>query len=103
MNSYVVNLYPVPNDSNPGQTIDVTSAATASFTQALDYKTTCCYITITGGDCYVTFDGSTPSSTNGHHIIVPHDAWWSKESTRVAKFKATGGNTSHVVMSQFTY
>lgn len=103
MNSYVVNLYPVPNDGQPGQTIDVTNAAVQSFTQALDYKTTCCYVTITGGDTYVTFDGTTPSSTNGHKILVPYDRIWSKEATRVAKFLATGGNTAHVVMSQFTY
>ena len=102
MNSYVVNLYPVPNDSQPGQTIDVTSPA-ASFTQALDYKTTCCFITTYGADCYVTFDGTTPSASNGHRIVAPFSAYWSKEATRTAKFIAIGGNTAHITMSQFTY
>lgn len=103
MNSYVVNLYPVPNDGYPGQTLDVNSAQTYQFTQPLDYKTTCCYITVTGGDFYVTFDGSTPSPTNGHHIVVPFTGWWSKEATRVAKMKSTGGAVAHVTFSQFTY
>jgi hypothetical protein len=102
MNSYVVNLYPVPNDGNLGETINVNSTV-RSFTSAIDHKTTCCYITISGGDTYVTFDGSTPSSTNGHHLIVPYDRFWSKEATRVAKFLASGGNVAHVTMSQFTY
>jgi len=102
MNSYVVNLYPVPNDGNPNETIDVNSVV-KSFTTTLDPKTTCCYITIAGGDTYVTFDGTTPSSTNGHRLVVPYDRFWSKESTRVAKFLAVGGNTAHVTMSQFTY
>ena len=93
MNSYVVNLYPVPNDGQPGQTIDVTTPA-ASFTQALDYKTTC---------CYVTFDGTTPSATNGHRLVAPFANYWSKEATRTAKFIAIGGNTAHITMSQFTY
>lgn len=103
MNSYVVNLYPVPNDGQAGQTVDVTNAAVSSITTPLDYKTTCCYITITGGDCYVTYDGTAPSTTNGHLLAIPYDRFWSKEATRVAKFKASSGNTAHVVMSQFTY
>lgn len=103
MNSYVVNLYPVPNDGYPGQTLDVNSSTIYQFTTPLDYKTTCCYITVTGGDFYVTFDGSTPSSTNGHHITVPYTAWWSKEATRVAKMKSTSGAVAHVTFSQFSY
>ena len=103
MNSYVVNLYPLPNDGQPGQTIDVSNGTVSSFTQSLDYKTSCCYITITGGDCWVTFDGSTPSSANGHRLQVPYDRIWSKEATRTAKFIAASGTLSHVVMSQFTY
>lgn len=103
MNSYVVNLYPVPNDGYPGETLTIDSAQAYQFTQAIDYKTTCCYITVAGGDFYVTFDGSTPSVNNGHHIEVPFAGWWSKEATRVAKMITTGGHTSRVTFSQFTY
>lgn len=102
MNAAVVNLYPVPNDGKPGQTIDV-DGTVLSFTTPIDRGTKMCYITISGGDVYVTFDGTTPSSTNGHHLIVPYDRFWSSEATRVAKFLATGGNVAHVTMSQFTY
>ena len=103
MNSYVVNLYPVPNDGNLNETIAVSNSVVKSFTTSLDPKTTCCYVTIAGGDTHVTFDGSTPSATNGHHLVVPYDRFWSKEATRAAKFLATSGNTAHVTMSQFTY
>jgi hypothetical protein len=102
MNSYVVNLYPVPNEFGPGQALDV-DGTVLSFTNNFDPKTTCCYISSTGGNFYVTFDGSEPSSTNGHHIESPYFAWWSKEATRVAKMIAQGGAIAHIRMSQFTY
>lgn len=103
MNAAVVNLYPVPNDGFAGETIDVDSTTPASFTSSLHPGTKMCYITITGGDVYVTFDGSAPSSTNGHHLQVPYDRFWSWEATRKARFLAISGNVAHVTMSQFTY
>ena len=102
MNAYVVNLYPVPNDANLGQAVDV-DGTVVSFANSFDPKTTCCLVTATGGDFYVTFDGSVPSSTNGHEITVPYRDYWSKEAARVAKMKATGGAIAHLRLSQFTY
>lgn len=102
MNAYVVNLYPVPNDGNAGQALNV-DGTVVSFANNFDHKTTCCYVTATGGDFYVTFDGSTPSASNGHEIPVPYEAWWSKEAARVAKMIATGGSVAHLRLSQFTY
>ena len=102
MNSYVVNLYPVPNEFGPGQALDV-DGTILSFANNFDPKTTCCYITTDGADLYVTFDGSDPSSTNGHYLKSPYVAWWSKEATRVAKMIAHGGGITHMRMSQFTY
>lgn len=103
MNSYVVNLYPVPNDGNPGETITVADDAVSSFTTTLNYKTTACYLSVTGGNVYVTFDGTTPSDTNGILLTAPYDRLWSKESTRVAKFIAVADASARVAMSQFTY
>ena len=103
MNSYVVNLHPLPNGTAPGETLTVTNLAVFQFATAMNPRTTCCYITITGGDLHVTFDGSAPSPTNGHHIVVPFEGWWSKEAARAAKMQAQSGANSKVVMSQFTY
>lgn len=103
MNSYVVNLHPIPNGTQPGETLSVDNAAVYQFTTAFDPRTSCCYITVTGGDLHVTFDGSAPSGTNGHHLVVPFEGWWSKEAARLAKMKAQSGAVSKVVMSQFTY
>lgn len=103
MNSYVVNLYPIPNEFGAGEALDVTSAAVAQFATSFDPKTSCCYITSTGGDFYVTFDGSTPSSTNGHYIKADYTAWWSKEAARVAKFIGQSATAANIRMSQFTY
>jgi len=103
MNSYVVNLHPIPNGTQPGETLTVTNAAVSQFATSFDPRTSCCYITITGGDLHITFDGSAPSASNGHHIVVPFEGWWSKEAARLAKMKAQSGANSKVVMSQFTY
>lgn len=102
MNSYVVNLYPIPNEFGLGEALDVDGTA-VSFATTFDPKTTCCYITTDGANFYVTFDGTTPSSTNGHYIASPYIAYWSKEAARVAKMVAHGGGITHVRMSQFTY
>lgn len=103
MNSYVVNLYPIPNEFGPGEALDVTNAAVSQFATSFDPKTSCCYVTTSGGSFYVTFDGSTPSSTNGHLLASPYGEWWSKESARVAKFLASSGTAVNIRMSQFTY
>ena len=102
MNSYVVNLYPNPNGTAQGQALDV-DGTVVSFTSNFDPKTTSVLVTSSGGDFYVTFDGSTPSSSNGHQIASPYIGWWSKDSARLAKFLATGGSIAHLRLSQFTY
>ena len=103
MNSYVVNLYPVPNESGLGEAIDVTSSAAVQFATSFDPKTSCVLVSVQHGDMYVTFDGSTPSSTNGIYIKSYYTNYWSKESARVAKMIAVGGQTAHVRIAQFTY
>ena len=103
MNAYVVNLYPVPNDLVLGKAVDVSNTAVSVFPDGYDAKTTCCLVTASGGDFYVTFDGSDPSSTNGHLMTVPYKDWWSREAARVARMKATGGNISHLRLTEFTY
>lgn len=102
MNSYVVNLHPLPNGTNQGETLTVTSGAVSQFTVPFDPRTTCCYITITGGDIDMTFDGTEPGPTNGHHIVDPFEGWWSREAARAVKMKAQSAS-ARVSMSQFTY
>jgi len=103
MNSYVVNLYPVPNEFGPGEAIDITSAAAVQFTTSFDPKTSCVLVSVQHGDLYVTFDDSTPSSSNGLYIKAPYLDYWSKEAARVAKMIGTSGTNAHVRIAQFTY
>lgn len=102
MNAAVANLYPVPNGTAPSETLTV-DGTPVSFTTTLDRGTKMCYITCADHDIYVTFDGTNPSSTNGHDIRAPYDRFWSWEATKKAKFLAHGGSVAHVTMSQFTY
>ncbi len=103
MNSYVVNLHPIPNGTQPGETLSVNNAAVYQFATAFHPRTSCCYITVSSHPIYVTFDGSTPSSTNGNELASGFEGWWSKEAARLAKMIGHSGALSRVAISQFTY
>ena len=63
MNSYVVNLYPKPNDVNASQTITVAATA-VSFADNFEYKTNACFFTVQTAPVIVTFDGTAPTASN---------------------------------------
>ena len=103
MNSYVVNLYPVPNDGSASETLVVNSTP-VQFSATIDSKTTCCMITVHDADVIVTFNGTTPTITNGHVLIPPFYAFWSKDAIRAVKMVQHKPNQpATVAMTQFTY
>lgn len=102
-------LYPKPTVSMvngtstqaAGQYLTVTSTATVQFS-AFNTLTTCIVLDIQGANTYCTFDGSTPSSTNGH-ILYPGSAYtWSTATATFAKFVATTTTNCTIYASQFT-
>ena len=102
MNSYVVNLYPVSNDQAPMQTITVGTGST-SFVNNFDTKTNVFFFTLHGGDVYVTFDGSTPSASNGHVLEGPYVGWFNKIAIKNMKLVKHTGSTPVAAISQFTH
>lgn len=101
MNSYVVNLYPKPNDVFASQTITV-AGTTVSFADNFDYKTDSCFFSVQTAPVIVTFDGTTPTSSNGHVLPAGYVGWFSTLALRVAKFVRSGATSATVTMSQFT-
>jgi hypothetical protein len=101
MNSYVVNLYPKPNDTNVSQTITV-AATTVSFADNFEYKTNACFFTVQTAPVIVTFDGTVPTASNGHVLAAGYTGWFSAAALRVAKFVRSGITSATITMSQFT-
>jgi len=58
--------------------------------------------TLVGGDAYVTYDGTTPSSVNGHPVSQGASISWSKELCSKAKWIGASAS-SELQLNQMTY
>lgn len=56
---------------------------------------------IQGSNCYVTFDGTTPSSSAAHIMYVGEKADWNRATVKAAKFVATTTTNALVYCSFF--
>lgn len=102
MNSFVVNLYPKPNGTAPSQNLTVADTAVQFNSTNFDYKTNAFFVTVNTAGVIVTFDGSTPTASNGH--VLPKDwyAFWSKDAVLSAKLLRSTETSAVVTISQFT-
>lgn len=102
MNSFVVNLYPKPNGTAPSQNLAVGATAVQFDATNFDYKTNSFFVTVHTAGVIVTFDGSTPTASNGH--VLPNNwyAFWSKDAVLSAKLLRHTGTSAVVTISQFT-
>jgi hypothetical protein len=50
----------------------------------------------------VTFDGTTPTASNGHVLTNGWYGWWSKDAAIAAKLLRHAGTSAQVTISQFT-
>jgi len=102
MNSFVVNLYPKPNGTAAGQNLAVGATAVQFDSTTFDFKTNAFFVTVHTHAVIVTFDGTTPTASNGH--VLPGDwyGWWSKDAAIAAKLLRHTGSSSQVTISQFT-
>jgi hypothetical protein len=100
-NSLIVNLYPIPN----GETDErlAVSSSVVSLTGAwTSSKTKYVLVDIQGADVMVTFDGSDPSSTNGHLFKKLADPFfWHRDTARVAKFIRSASTDASVHVTPF--
>jgi hypothetical protein len=103
MNYGINNLYPKPATDNAGLVLTGQRLAIAGspvqFT-AFNTNTSLVAIDVSGDDCYVTFDGTTPTATNAHVLYAKEKLLWSKATATAAKFVTTGSATQ-LYASQF--
>jgi hypothetical protein len=99
----VVN-YPVPNGTSataPDERLTVSStvvtlAAFAANTQFVVWD-------VQNADVMVTFDGSDPTTTNGHRLYAGKDGTWHVNTAQKARFIRASGSDAAVQVSQFNY
>jgi hypothetical protein len=84
-NSFAVNIYPVPStDSAVSLTV---STSAIQFTESWEAANTkFVVLDVQTDNVFVTFDGTTPSSSNGHKILAGQHLTWSIVTARAAKF-----------------
>lgn len=104
-------IYPKPTFSTVGQTtgvsaavagqrLSITTTATVQFS-AFNYATELIVLDVQTANTYCTFDGTTPTSTNGHILTAGNAYTWSKAAAIAAKFVAVSATTSVIYASEF--
>lgn len=100
-NSLIVNLYPTPT----GETDERLTVSTSVVSLTCDWtpsKTKYVLIDIQGADVMVTFDGSSPSSSNGHQFKKLADPFiWHRDTARVAKFIRSASTDAAIQATPF--
>ena len=97
-NTKAINLYPKPTKGFALINLAVSTSAVSP--DSFDVTTSYVLVEIQANSVYVTFDGSTPSSTNGHIYAVGYRDFWSRQMADAAIFLQNSG-AAKVVMSQF--
>lgn len=89
---------PVPNGAEADQrlTVDDSVRQFAAFHS----DTTAIYWTSEAAECRVTFDGSAPTTSNGHVIAAGSSGTWPATTAAVAKFIRTTGVSAVIHASQ---
>ena len=109
-NSFVTNLYPIPSGSGNDHrlTVDDTtggvlfSGVNDDNTNAFDALTKYIAMDVQDADVFMTFDGTAPTTSNGHKLFAGRSYTFSKEAAVKAKFIRSGGTSAKIHASQFT-
>ena len=93
----------VPNSvaaTAPDEALTVDATAGGVQLAALHADTTHVFWSNETAPCRVTFDGSAPTSTNGHLVNIGDSGIWAKATAAAAKFIRTGAVSAVVSASQ---
>ena len=107
-NQQTVN-YPTPNATSataPDGRLTVSSSAVLCSTAtgySANADTKFIIWDVQDNDVMVTFDGSTPTSTNGHRLYVGDKDMWHIDTFRKATVIRAGSADGTMHFSQFTY
>ena len=110
-NSFVTNLYPIPSGTANDHrlTVDATvggvqfsQSSKDDNTDAFDSLTKYIAFDVQEADVFMTFDGSAPTTSNGHKLFAGRSYTFSKEAAVKAKFIRSGSTSAKIHASQFT-
>jgi len=98
-------LYPRPSYNAAGtavtdQRLTVSSTAIA-FQTAFNDITQLVVLDVQGADVMCTFDGSDPTTSNGHRLYDGSHYTWSKATAAAAKFIRQAGADAAIQASEF--
>ena len=85
-NSLVTNLYPKPTPGVTDQTLTVDNTTGGVQFSAFNALTKFVVLDVQVADVRVTYDGSAPTTTNGHILFAGRSYTWSKAAAEAAKF-----------------
>jgi hypothetical protein len=71
------------------------------FATAFNGSTNMVVLDVQDADVMCTFDGSTPTSTNGHRLYSGSHYTWSKAAASAAKFIRQGSSDAAIQASEF--
>lgn len=101
-NTFTVNLYPVPTDGGTDERLTVSSTAVQFVKTWYDDETKFVFVDVQGADIMVTFDGSTPTASNGHLFPSGFRGFWSARQADAAKMIRAASTDAAVQASPFT-
>jgi len=99
-NSLVTNLYPAPTPGVADQTLTVANSV-VQFS-AFNSLTKFVVLDVQVADVRVTYDGSAPTTTNGHILFAGRSYTWSKAAAAAAKFIEDTTTDATIHASEFT-
>jgi hypothetical protein len=96
--------YPQPNATEADGRLTV-SRSSVQISSVLTFASNTVLVVwdVQDNDIMVTFDGSTPTSTNGHRLYVGEKDTWHVNTARAAKFIRAGSADGTLHVSQFNY
>ncbi len=102
-NARTTNLYPKPTTGVTDQTLTVdATAGGVQFGTAFNSLTRYIVLDVQANDVRVTYDGSAPTTSNGHILFAGRSYTWAKETAQAAKFIRDGGSDGIIHASEFT-
>lgn len=101
-NTFSVNLYPVPTPGESDQRLTVSSTAVSFASTFYNENTKFVFVDVQGADVMVTFDGSTPTASNGHLFKSGYMDFWSARRADAAKMIRSASTDASVHASPFT-
>ena len=97
------NLFPYPAIYRGTPVADqrLTVAASVTALSAFSDTTNLIVLDVQDADVMCTFDGSDPSSTNGHRLYAGSHFTWSRATATAAKFIRQGSTSAAIQSSEF--